>query len=58
MAKIRHTHYLPREKELVVEFSDGVVYWYDNVNKRDLDEKIAEARRSHDELKKRRDLKF
>ena len=50
MAKIT-TSYMPREKELRIEFSDGVVYWYDDVNKRDVDDKIAEAVADHSKLK-------
>ena len=47
MAKIKLTNYMPREKELRIEFSDGTVYWYDDVNKREVDDKIAEAVNDH-----------
>lgn len=42
---------MPREKELRIEFNDGVVYWYDDVNKRNVDEKIAEAVSDHSKIK-------
>lgn len=51
MAKIKITNYMPREKELRIEFDDGVVFWYDDVNKRDVDAKIAEAVADHSKIK-------
>ncbi|MGJ7553338.1 hypothetical protein ACSFBI_05045 [Variovorax sp. RB3P1] len=51
MAKIKLSTYMPREKELRVEFTDGKVYWYDEVNKRDVDTKIAEAVADHSKKK-------
>lgn len=41
---------MPREKELRIEFTDGIVYWYEDVNKRDLDIKITEALSDHRDL--------
>ena len=43
---------MPREKELRIEFTDGIIYWYDDVNKRDLDTKITEALSDHRNLVK------
>ena len=56
MAKIKLTTYMPREKELRIEFTDGIVYWYDDVNKRDIDNKTAEAIRDHSQLLKKDEL--
>lgn len=53
MAKIKLTNYMPREKELRIEFTDGIVYWYDDVNKRDVDKKIAEAVADHSKIIKK-----
>ena len=50
MSKIKITNYMPREKELRIEFTDGIIYWYDDVNKRNLDEKINEALSNHRNL--------
>lgn len=54
--KIVNSTFMPREKELRIEFSDGVVYWYDDVNKRDIDEKTAEAIRDHAQLSKKDEI--
>lgn len=51
MAKIKITNYMPREKELRIEFTDGIVFWYDEVNKKDVDKKIAEAIADHSKAK-------
>ena len=47
---------MPREKELRIESSDGVFFWYDDVNKRDIDNKTAEAIKDHSKLLKKEEL--